>query len=119
MKKNILLLLMLMCCTCMLSYAQYIGLENSVPAGWSTSSGSSLTMSSAHYKLGSQSVKWDWNQGAELNISNPPNINTAVTTYKGGLMLWVYNETPVDRTIRFEFGKGSSVDYYFDYGINF
>ncbi|WP_282126361.1 chondroitinase family polysaccharide lyase [Marinifilum flexuosum] len=119
MKKNVLLLLMLMCCTCMLSYAQYIGLENSVPAGWSTSSGSSLTMSDAHYKLGSQSVKWDWNQGAELNISNPPNINTAVTTYKGGLMLWVYNETPVDRTIRFEFGKGSSVDYYFDYGINF
>ncbi|PXY01686.1 hypothetical protein DF185_09465 [Marinifilum breve] len=98
---------------------QYIGLENSVPSGWSTNNGANLSISDSHFKLGSQSVKWDWTSGAVLQIDNPPNLKTAVDTYKGGLMLWIYNEEALDEKLVFQFGKGSNVEYHFEYGINF
>jgi chondroitin-sulfate-ABC endolyase/exolyase len=97
----------------------YIGLENSVPSGWSTNKGANLTISDLHYKLGTQSVRWDWTSSAVLEIDNPPNLQTAVNTYKGGLMLWIYNEKPVDDELLFQFGKGDNVEYHFKYGINF
>ena len=101
------------------AHAQYIGLENQVPTSWTTDNGATLSISGDHFKLGSQSVKWDWKQGATLTIQNPPNITNALSAYKGGMMLWVYNSQPVDKKIIFQFGKGNSVEYYFDYGINF
>ncbi|MCZ4694785.1 T9SS C-terminal target domain-containing protein [Ancylomarina euxinus] len=99
--------------------AQYIGLETEVPNTWSTNNGANLSMSTEHYKLGSESLKWDWTQGSSLTVMNPPNMQTALNTYKGGLMLWIYNETPLDKKISFQFGKGDSMEYEFDYGINF
>lgn len=99
--------------------AQYIGLETEVPNTWSTNNGASLSMSTDHYKLGSESLKWDWTQGSSLTVVNPPNMKTALDTYKGGLMLWIYNETALDKKISFQFGKGSTIEYEFEYGINF
>ena len=100
-------------------WAQYIGLEGQIPDGWITSAGSDLRISNDHYKLGNQSLRWDWIQGSNLSVMNPPNMQTALNTYKGGLMLWIYNETPLDKKISFQFGKGSTVEYEFEYGINF
>lgn len=117
MKKQLLLVAIIVATT-ITSYAQYIGLEGSVPANWNATN-SNLNMSGTHYKLGSQSVKWEWNQGGEILITNPQNINTALNTYKGGMMLWIYNETPIDEDIIVEFGNGSTVSYWFNYNINF
>jgi len=99
--------------------AQYIGFETDVSSDWTTDNGARLSISDAHYKLGSQSLKWDWTQGSSLLINNPTNLKTAVSKTNGGLMLWIYNETPLDKKITFQFGTGSSVEYHFEYGINF
>ena len=119
MRKFLLVLFLGLCLFSTIVRAQYIGLETQVPNTWSTNNGASLNMSSDHYKLGNKSLKWDWTQGSSLTVANPPNMQMALNTYKGGLMLWVYNETPLDKNIRFQFGKGNTVEYEFDYGINF
>ncbi|WP_321317509.1 chondroitinase family polysaccharide lyase [Labilibaculum sp.] len=99
--------------------AQYIGLEGQIPDGWTANAGSDLSISNEHYKLGTQSLKWEWTQGATLTVLNPPNLKNAANTYKGGLMLWIYNEKAIDKELTFQFGKGSQVEYHFDYKINF
>jgi len=119
MRKFLLFIFLQMCLLGTSVQAQYIGLETQVPNGWSTNNGAGLSISADHYKLGTQSLRWDWTQSASLTVMNPPNLKTALNTYKGGLMLWVYNEVPLDRKITFEFAKGSRVEYTFEYGINF
>ncbi|QZT36744.1 hypothetical protein K5X82_16070 [Halosquirtibacter xylanolyticus] len=105
--------------TSTVSFGQYIGLEGAVPANWTPSAGTNLTMSSTHFKLGSESVQWSWTAGSKIEIANPANMNKALNTYKGGLMLWIYNETPIDDEIVVEFGNGTKVSYWFNYKINF
>jgi len=119
MRQILLILFLKLCLLNTGVQAQYIGLETQVPNSWSANNGGSLSMSANHYKLGKQSLRWDWTQGSSLSVMNPPNMQTALNTYKGGLMLWIYNESPIDRTITFQFGKGSTMEYEFEYGINF
>ncbi|MFA8433094.1 MAG: chondroitinase family polysaccharide lyase [Marinifilaceae bacterium] len=98
---------------------QYIGLEGKVPSNWNAGKGSRLSMSKQHYKLGKESLRWDFKANSELVVEEPEGMKTALTTFKGGLMLWVYNEFPVDDMVRFEFGREDQVEYLFEYGINF
>ncbi|QZE14636.1 hypothetical protein K4L44_01835 [Halosquirtibacter laminarini] len=103
----------------LITLANYIGLETNIPSNWTTNTGTGLALSNRHFKLGNQSVEWTWNNGDQILISNPQNINTALNAYKGGLMMWIYNEVPVDDEIIVEFGKGTSVSFWFNYNINF
>ncbi|MDC1107299.1 chondroitinase family polysaccharide lyase, partial [Prolixibacteraceae bacterium] len=112
------LIMVVLCVLPCISYGQYIGLEGEVPSNWTSTNGT-LGMTNRHYKLGSQSVVWSWNSGAEILINNPKNMNTALNTYKGGVMLWVYNETPIDDEIVVEFSNGLSVPYWFNFRINY
>ncbi|TAJ12791.1 T9SS C-terminal target domain-containing protein [Marinilabiliaceae bacterium JC017] len=117
MKKILPVILLL--CSCLLSAQDYLGLEGSVPAGW-TASGSSLSISGNHYKMGSQSVKWDWSPGSRITIANPSGLAQACTTYKGGMILWIYNETAKEDDLTFEYlDSNNTVQYYFTYHLNF
>ncbi len=98
--------------------AQYMQLEKDVPTNWKTKGGK-LSMSEQHYKLGKESVRWDWKKGSELVVIKPQGMLQALKTPKGGLMLWIYNESPLDDVIQFQFGKADQVEYQFDYKINF
>ncbi len=101
-----------------LSAVDYLGLEGNVPTGWSSSA--PLSMSSEHHKLGRQSIKWEWQTGSVLKINKPSGLSTAAKVYKGGMMLWVYNEKPQVKDVRFGFKDGSgAVQYYFDYHIDY
>ncbi len=97
---------------------EYTGFENTVPANWSAINGA-LSMSSAHYKLDNESMKWDFEANGKIEVINPMGVITALNTYKGGLMLWIYNETPINDKIRFEYSQDNTVHYWFDYNINF
>lgn len=101
-----------------LSAQDYLGLEGSIPSNWSPQS--ELSMSSDHYKMGSESIRWDWNPGSQISISNPSGLAQACQTYKGGMILWIYNETPKEADLKFEFrNSGGTLQYYFSYHLNF
>ncbi len=94
-----------------------MGLEGSVPSNWT---GSTLSISPDHYKMGTQSVKWNWNPGAQISIDNPSGMATACHEYKGGMMLWIYNEVAKDADLTFEYKDASNtVQYHFNYHLNF
>ena len=99
--------------------AQYMQLEGAVPSNWEATKGGKLSMSSDHYKLGKQSVRWDWNAHGEITVNEPKGMLQALKVKNGGLMLWIYNESPLDDVIQFKFGANSKTEYLFDYNINF
>lgn len=119
MKKLIILSIITLLCSQKQSVAQYFGLEGSVPSGWMTSEGSELSISNLHYKLGKESLRWDWKNDAEITIQNPLNINKALHIKNGGLRMWVYNEKALNSKIKFELGFDNEVGYQFEYAINF
>ncbi|MGZ2369535.1 chondroitinase family polysaccharide lyase [Ancylomarina sp. YFZ004] len=99
--------------------AQYMQLEKEVPTNWKTTKGAKLSMSDLHYKLGKESVRWDWKKGSEILVTKPKGMLEALKTSKGGLMLWIYNESPLDDVIQFQFGTANQIEYHFEYKINF
>ena len=48
----------------------YEDLDGSVPANWTASSGT-LSISPHHYKLGAESLRWDWNSGSVITVDTP------------------------------------------------
>lgn len=88
------------------------------------SKGSDLTISDAHYKHGSHSVRWTWTQAdAQLRIGapvgylaqNPNPRETSVSTF----VFWVYAPRMQDATLRFEFRKQGRTCSWFDYKLGF
>ena len=95
-------------------------LETTVPANWTASNGG-LSISDHHYKMGSQSLKWDWTGGDVITIDNPA-INAADVTdyYKHTCDFWVWNGTPQPGSkIRVEFMNGATAQYWFDYYLDY
>ncbi|MCT4589162.1 MAG: T9SS type A sorting domain-containing protein [Carboxylicivirga sp.] len=115
---RIVLNLLFVCISISISAQNYLGLEGSVPSYWSPKD--QLSISSAHYKMGSQSVEWTWTPGSAISINNPAGMANACQTYKGGMILWIYNETPKLADLKFEFRNGNGpVQYHFNYHLNF
>ncbi|MCW3806392.1 chondroitinase family polysaccharide lyase [Plebeiibacterium marinum] len=97
----------------------YLQLEGEVPSNWE-SSDNTLSISTTHCKLGSQSVKWEWNPNSNISIKSPLGLANACNTYKGGMMLWIYNENAKNNELLFEFMNSADVvQYYFTYHIDF
>ncbi|WP_299799790.1 chondroitinase family polysaccharide lyase [uncultured Carboxylicivirga sp.] len=105
--------------SCSIKAQNYLGLEASVPNNWSATD-NGLSISSRHYKLGSSSVMWNWSEGAQINIESPAGMTNALQEYKGGMMLWVYNEDAKNADLQFQFKNAAGqVHYHFNYHINF
>ncbi|MCU4157156.1 T9SS type A sorting domain-containing protein [Carboxylicivirga sp. A043] len=105
--------------TCSLQAQDYLGLETKVPDNWSVSNGS-LSISAYKYKLGSQSVKWQWQSGSIINIDNPSGMAQACETYKGGMMLWIYNTVAQNNDLTFQYlDNSNTIQYTFTYNLNF
>ncbi|MBR8538137.1 T9SS type A sorting domain-containing protein [Carboxylicivirga sediminis] len=113
-----LLFILSFCITASLCAQNYLGLEGIVPDNWNPKT--NLSISSAHYKMGTQSLKWEWTPGSQIAIDNPSGMAQACQTYKGGMILWIYNETAKDADLKFEFlSSNAAVQYYFTYHLNF
>ena len=84
---------------------------------------SSFTLSTDHYKDGSSSLQWSFEPGGTLSIKKnlcfEKKDPTGKDLYLSTFIVWVYNETPVDETIQFDFYKQGKRCTSFPFGINF
>lgn len=96
--------------------------DKQVPA-YISGTKSSFAISTEHYKDGQSSLQWSFEPGGELRIKrnlyfekkDPTGEDLFLSTF----IVWVYNETPADETIRFEFLKEGKPCTSFPFRINF
>lgn len=99
-----------------------IDFEGSVPAGWSESGGGSLSISSDHYRLGAESLQWDWQSGDVLTASGVSiDPGKVLDFYQHTCDLWIYSDTVTGGdALTIEFLDGSdAVQWRFDVQLNF
>ncbi|NQX66368.1 sugar lyase [Paenibacillus alba] len=94
-----------------------------LPPAWTTENGGSISLSNKHFKQGSQSMAWTWSNHSKLRGTNLNNL-AAANTKRGGMKIWIYNETPIADEVTFNFGKTTELDngiyhYSFKASLNF
>jgi hypothetical protein len=82
--------------------------ESGVPNEWSTAGGGSLVTSTRHWKDGSQALKWSWAAGSRLQGDRPSGL-TAANATRGGMKIWIYNESAVNDSLVFAVGDESEI----------
>lgn len=97
--------------------------EGEVPDNWNAVSGN-LEISDKHYKHEKTSLKWQWEAGGSLLATDEANMDVASETEHGGIIAWVYNETPVKDKLTVNLGTKSQISegnpaYTFDYYLDF
>ncbi|MGY5355932.1 chondroitinase family polysaccharide lyase [Wenyingzhuangia sp. IMCC45467] len=98
--------------------------EASVPTNWNASLGN-LSISAAHYKLGTKSLQWNWSANDVLTISNLQNnglvTNEVLGYFQNMFRMWFYNTSAIDgENIEFEFYDNNNVkQFYYPFYINF
>jgi len=100
-----------------------ISFEDTIDQKWSTPSPSTIETSPAHYKHGKQSLQWNYEKDSELVIKqnikfeafDPNAKDKSIPTF----CVWVYNETPKDEKIKFQFLTDKKLNCEFEFGINF
>jgi chondroitin-sulfate-ABC endolyase/exolyase len=79
-----------------------------VPTNWTASLGT-LQTSTAKYKLGTTSLKWDWKSNDVFTLNNPNGLSSASTAGGGGILLWIYNTTASNQSLVFTFSNSLGV----------
>ena len=97
--------------------------EGAVPDNWNAVSGN-LEISDKHYKHEKTSLKWQWEAGGSLLATDEANMDVASETEHGGIIAWVYNETPVKDKLTVNLCTKSQISegnpaYTFDYYLDF
>ena len=91
-------------------YAQIYSFEDSsVPSNFNVNIGS-ISISGQKYKLGKQSLQWDWKSGSTLTINQPDGLTSVSTTNSGGFTCWIYNTTISNNKIQFSFYNNSGTE---------
>lgn len=97
-------------------------LETSVPSNWTSSAGSSLSITTNHYKLGSQALQWDWTSNAVLTITDPGIAPADVTdSAKATCDFWVHCPVALPgQRLRVQFYDAvNALQYSFDVDLGF
>lgn len=96
--------------------------ESQVPACL-TGIHSQLSISGLHYKNGKRSLEWAFEPNGVLELKQDLKFEkkdpTGKDLYLSAFIVWVYNETPLDETIEFQFLKDGKKCTSFPFGINF
>jgi hypothetical protein len=97
--------------------------ENGVPENW-VSEKTALKTSNKHYKLHLNSLQWDFQPNEKLIATEEMDMKEASQSEIGGLIMWIYNEKPIDDTITINLGTkeqiaSGRVPYTFDFIINY
>ncbi|MBD3291816.1 MAG: hypothetical protein GF393_02765, partial [Armatimonadia bacterium] len=102
----------------------YESFEAGVPAEWSATRADSLSLTDAHYKHGTQSLRWDWQAGEEIAVSHGIGDASRKGGYggyhKAAFAIWLYCEEPAegDVVVRFE-GPGDEPADSFRFPLGF
>lgn len=99
-------------------------LENNIPINYKAAKGT-LSISDRHYRLGEQSLRWDWVEGDTLIIlltqaeQNEVNENLRLWE-KNHFEMWVYNEMAGKDTFEVKFINQHDEDQFvFTYNVNY
>ncbi len=71
-------------------------------AGWTIEQGS-LNCSTEKFKLGTSSLKIDWQSRSVVRVDKPVGLDKASRSANGGIATWIYNESPVQDKMQFIF----------------
>ncbi|MBB5438385.1 chondroitin-sulfate-ABC endolyase/exolyase [Pedobacter sp. AK017] len=93
--------------------------ENILPKNWQVVNGK-LSLSDQHFKLGKQAVKWSWTAGqkSRLHISDKA-FEAVAGNPRSTFVVWIYNETPINDKLLFQFGSGVKTASGFEFKLNF
>lgn len=80
--------------------AQYT-FEDGVPAFLTANGNATVSSSTEKFKDGTRSVKFVWDGPAELVFNNFSDIEASLKVNDTGIMMWVYNTSPMSDPIRF------------------
>lgn len=114
-------ILLFTCCQTVGSFAQtQIDVcEGSVPKNWTAVNGR-LSMSSNHFKLGKQSIKWDWAiAGKSMLTISDAGLSAAAGNPRSTFVVWIYNEKPLNDQLIFKFGTKDKTMSSFNFKLNF
>lgn len=96
--------------------AQY-DFEKGLPNFMTVKGNVNLELSKDKFKDGSKSVKVTWNGPAEIIFRNFADINQSMKVNNTGLMMWVYNVTPMSEPVKVSFMDWNSSEichFYFN-----
>jgi chondroitin-sulfate-ABC endolyase/exolyase len=92
--------------------------EGQVPVNWQTNNGT-LSLSTNHYKLGTQSVLWNWNNKSAVLSITDTSFKNAINNIRSGFAIWIYNDTPVKDSLIFQFVNGVKTNCSFSFQLNY
>lgn len=109
-----------------LSEQDFISFEQTeVPSQWSAETGH-LSITEDKFKHGHRSLNWNWNKGDTLTVINlqsqglEPNKIDKTNYTQSSFRLWLYNETPLEETLRVEFyDESAQRQYFYPVNLNF
>lgn len=76
--------------------------ETAVPNEWNQVTNGTLSISKTRFKDSLSSLKWAWQPGSVVTVTNPQNLSL-VNPATGGLYFWLYNESPQQDSLKVEF----------------
>ncbi len=94
--------------------------ENGVPPFMKVNGSGSLESSQDKFKDGKSSVKFTWNGQAEMVFSNFSDLEASIKTNLAGIIVWIYNTSPMDAPLRFTFEDWNGQEIcHFDFNMEF
>lgn len=104
MKRNILIsLLLVFAVNAYAAINAQHSFEGEVPQFIKANGRATITPDTERFKDGTQSLKFAWTGQAQIIFSNFSDMEAAMKTDGGGMILWVYNKAPLDAPLLFRF----------------
>jgi len=84
-------------------------------------SGCKVQITSLRAKIGQNSLLWEFQPNGSLTFKKEYKISHIHDEYPAGSAfgIWIYNDKPVNKKLRFEFGNKGKVCSFFDLNMNF
>ena len=106
-----------------LEHERLLSFEESQIPSFITTKGARIKLSEERFKDGKQSLMWEFKPNATLDIKKELNFEpkdaSGVDTYLSTFTLWVYNTTPIDDSIEFQFLKDGKKCSSFPMNMNY